>query len=429
MHRSDQPQPDVTSFAESLFALLPRTDQRRWAEVYLRGLLSVRGRKTLRRLAETVPGSHAASQCLQQFISVSPWDWTHVRRELTRTVSAAQPATAWTIGTAVIPKRGAHSVGVHRRFIPNAGRTVNCQVALGLFLSGEQDDFPVDWELLLNDAWRSDGDRLRRARIPEGSASRPEWAQVLDLVDRRPAGPAGCPAHEAPLIVDLQHMQGADRLLAGLAHRGTDVLARITPGQVLVPAAAPPYRARTAITAGALLQSGPGRHRLPTLASVTVRLPGGDLAYRLWAHRPSADPRAVRFHLTSLCGAGTDRVVSLLRHRARTDAVMTALGDGFGMLDFAGRSFPGWHHHMTMTSAAYAYSRLASAAGPAAGGHTPVGQIPGVQVSGGGPTAARAAAPHRPGGRATQPAGGGAVHAGRQRGSRPAHAVAAGAAG
>ncbi|MFD3939112.1 hypothetical protein ACFWSF_09295 [Streptomyces sp. NPDC058611] len=100
------------------------------------------------------------------------------------------------------------------------------------------------------------------------------------------------------------------------------------------------------------------------------------------------------------------------------------------MLDFAGRSFLGWHHHMTMTSAAYAYSRLASAPGPAAGGPTPAAQTSGEQVSGGrtggGRTTARAVPPQRSGARATQPTGA-TVRTGRQRGSRPAHAATAGA--
>ncbi|MCP3820229.1 transposase [Streptomyces sp. A3M-1-3] len=402
VHRSHRQHPDVTGFAESLFALLPRTDQRRWAEVYLRGLLTVPGRKTLQRLAETVPGSRTASQCLQQFINASPWDWAPVRQELAVTVAAARPTTAWTIGTAVIPKRGEHSVGVHRRFVPKAGRTLNCQVGLGLFLSSEEDDIPVDWEIVLDEIWRADTNRLQRARVPEDVAVRPEWAQVLDLVDRRPGGQL---PHEAPVIADLQSVESADRLLAGLAHRGMDVLAQVPPGQILVPTSASPNRGASALTAEALLPSGPAQHRLPALTSLPVRLPRRDGAYRLWAHRPSPDPRAVRFYLTSLAEAGADRIVSLLRHQVRTRAVMEAMGDSFGMLDFAGRSFFGWHHHMTMTSAAYAYSRLS---------------LSGRQ------TAARVTPPQRVSACPPLPAGGTAVHAGRRRSPRLSQATTSG---
>ncbi|MFF4588399.1 IS701 family transposase [Streptomyces sp. NPDC001388] len=359
--RSLWPRSDITAFAQHLFALLPRTDQRQWAEAYLRGLLTVSGRKSLQRLASAVPDSPTASQCLQQFINASPWDWVPVRRELARTVAAAGPVTALTLGMAVIPKRGEHSVGVHRRFVTSAGRTLSCQVGLGLFLSDEECSVPVDWELVLDQGWRDDADRLRRARVPDDAARRPEWAQVLDLVDRRVAGPL---PSRTPIVADLHDLHGMDRLPAALTERGLDYLLRLPPGRLLVPAAGTPVRPVPARGTEALFPSGPARHRPLSLASVPVRVAGTDVAHRLWFHRPTADRRAVHHYLTSMADAGADRIASLLRHAERTRAAVTALGDSFGMLQFAGRSFPGWHHHMTMTSAAYAYSRLTGGSGP-----------------------------------------------------------------
>ncbi|MEY9848528.1 IS701 family transposase [Streptacidiphilus sp. MAP5-3] len=359
-HRSHRSRPDVTAFAENLFAVLPRTDQRKWAEVYLRGLLTVSGRKSLRQLALAVPGSPTASQCLQQFINASPWDWAPVRRELARTVAAAQPPDAWTIDAAVIPKRGEHSVGVHRRYVPEAGRALNCQVGLGLFLSNEESSIPVDWELFLHESWRTDADRLQRARIPDEVSGRSELAQVLDLLDRRPVESA---SPTTPLVADLCELACADRLPAELAGRGVDYVVRVPSTQLLAAVTAPgrPAAARAAVD---LLPARPARRGVPMLVSVPVRLPGSELPHRLWAHEPrtpgmpETQPHARRYYLTSLAEAGADRIISLLRHLERTRAAMTVLGDGFGMRDFAGRSFLGWHHHMTMTSAAYAYSRM-----------------------------------------------------------------------
>jgi SRSO17 transposase len=37
---------------------------------------------------------------------------------------------------------------------------------------------------------------------------------------------------------------------------------------------------------------------------------------------------------------------------------VAAMGEHHGIQDFEGRSFPGWHRHMTLVSAAYAYQRL-----------------------------------------------------------------------
>ncbi|MEV4442291.1 transposase, partial [Streptomyces sp. NPDC049577] len=62
-----------------LFASLPRSDQRRRGEAYVRGLLGAQGRKSIRNIAALI-GGQAAEQSLHHFISSSTWDWSPVRR-------------------------------------------------------------------------------------------------------------------------------------------------------------------------------------------------------------------------------------------------------------------------------------------------------------------------------------------------------------
>ncbi|MGW7595457.1 transposase, partial [Streptomyces rubiginosohelvolus] len=57
-------QASLPAFARGLFDHLPRADQRRWAHIYLEGLLNTPGKKSVRRIAETVSGSPTASQSL-----------------------------------------------------------------------------------------------------------------------------------------------------------------------------------------------------------------------------------------------------------------------------------------------------------------------------------------------------------------------------
>jgi hypothetical protein len=82
--------------------------------------------------------------------------------------------------------------------------------------------------------------------------------------------------------------------------------------------------------------------------------------YRLLvAECPAADGRRWRdYWLTSLVGSPVGDILSLTRHSACAEAVAKVLADDFGLNDFEGRSFPGWHHHMTLVGAAYAYTRL-----------------------------------------------------------------------
>src|SRR5262245_62634717 len=89
----------LTAFAQDIFASIPRKDQRRWGQTYLRGLLLDGKRKSIEpiatRLARGDPqaDADALEQALQQFVNQSPWDPDPVRRRLAERMTAAiQPA-------------------------------------------------------------------------------------------------------------------------------------------------------------------------------------------------------------------------------------------------------------------------------------------------------------------------------------------------
>lgn len=138
----------IDALISLLFESLPRRDQRNWARAYLNGLVRTRGKKTIRNIAGT--GASSVEQSLQQFISKSPWDWTPVRRSLAQHLErTAQRPLAWVVQPMVIEKAGDQSVGVGRQFVPQLGRTVNCQQAGGIWLTSSDAGFPVDWTLTL----------------------------------------------------------------------------------------------------------------------------------------------------------------------------------------------------------------------------------------------------------------------------------------
>src|SRR5215212_10173662 len=60
----------LVAFAEAVFEPLARADQRRWGEVYLRGLMLDGKRKSIQPMAERLPDGN--EQALQQFVSQSP---------------------------------------------------------------------------------------------------------------------------------------------------------------------------------------------------------------------------------------------------------------------------------------------------------------------------------------------------------------------
>lgn len=201
-----------------LFAHLPRADQRRWAEVYVKGLLATPGKKSLRRMAASVTPSPTASQSLQQFVNVSPWEWRPVRAELTRWVAGHTPVRAWTVAPVVIPKRGSLAAGVHRRFVPGLGRTVNCQLALGAFLTSGLGDVSVDWQLYLPREWTADSRLREQARIPGSTGYTDAAGLCLALLDRL----ARTTTRRAPVVIDPEGHLDAEALVGGLEARGHD---------------------------------------------------------------------------------------------------------------------------------------------------------------------------------------------------------------
>ncbi|MFF4604399.1 IS701 family transposase [Streptomyces sp. NPDC001339] len=377
----------LASFTEEILGYLPRADQRRWAHAYVNGLLSTPGKKTVRRLAASVSSSPTACQSLYQLINVSPWDWRPARRNLTQWVLRRATPRAWTVGLAVLPKRGDRSVGVHRRFDPASGRTLNCQIGVGIFMDTDAGPTPLGWRLLLPDDWADDHVLRARARIPECNIGHfPLSAQVLDLVrtvHRKVT------ANPLPVVADLTGCPEVSSLLHGLSRCGADFAVAVPPTLPVLPGG--PLHAQgpgpaAGIRAGAPLpvkrllglgESGgtaagaAGRPRQPPLHSAPVRLPDAKGAqataapprtYRAFLERVPAGCPEEPVWVTNMVHERAQALLALTGLHHRASATVRTLQEEFGLRDFEGRSYPGWHHHMTLVSAAYGYSLLAARA-------------------------------------------------------------------
>jgi SRSO17 transposase len=79
---------DLEDFAAEMFEPFARADQRRWGAVYLRGLLTDGGRKSVEPMAARL-GEDGNRQALAHFITSSPWDPAHVRARLAWKMQAA----------------------------------------------------------------------------------------------------------------------------------------------------------------------------------------------------------------------------------------------------------------------------------------------------------------------------------------------------
>ncbi|MGW3995016.1 IS701 family transposase [Amycolatopsis sp. NPDC004772] len=384
---------DLSAFCQELFASFARSDQRRWGEVYVRGLYSLPGRKTIRRISDHVVGWRA-DQSLQQFVNQSPWHWAPVRGALARAVAGTLRPRALVIAEAVFPKNGASSVGVAKQFAPSCQRVLNCQLGLAVFLACDEGCVPVDWRLQLPREWDEDSVRRTRSRVPPGERHRPRWAHVMEMLDEMLDG-WDLPA--LPVLVDARHERHVEALLRGLERRGLHYVVQVsedTPVAGAVPAAA--LGAAQPRTAGELVRQARRLGRmtmnwretahgqatisqfvLAPLAFAGRTAPAPARLHRgtrqLLAERVSGRAQPDLIHLTNITQARMPDLVHLVRRHRGVAEGLARLHDESGLADFEGRSFRGWHHHVTLASVAHAYRVLQENADVPEAGRTAAG--------------------------------------------------------
>jgi len=375
--RAASPEELLTQLCGSIFTSLGRRDQRLRAEQYVRGLLTARGRKTLRNIAEQI-GGEPVRQSVHHFISGSSWDWTEVRRALALTAERLLQPQAWVVRPTVIPRAGEHSVGVEEQFVPHLGQAVTGQQAFGAWLASAGAAVPGNWRLVLSRSWLEDPERRSRAGVPEGIGADPLEACAADVVL---TALTDWGVRPRPVVLDSEGLDPGE-CLRHFDRAGVPVTVRIgTRTRLRIDCKALRGYNDEEIPAGRLVASmkrmrrpvewqdewGRQVHR-NVAAVIPVVLPGvcepGRSTERpllLIAHWPVRERRHARLWLTS---ASHLPVATLLALTDLTDVVArdsAAISENVGMRDFGGRSFQGWHRHVTMASVAHLVAVAAGA--------------------------------------------------------------------
>ncbi len=388
----------LIAFAEDLFQSIPRKDQRRWGQRYLRGLLLDGKRKSVQpmaaRLARGAPqaDADALEQALQQFVNQSPWDPVPVRRRLAERMTAAIGPAAWVIDDTGFPKFGRHSVGVAPQYCGALGKVANCQVGVSVHAVTDQASCPLDWRLFLPKEWDADVERRRKAHVPDGERHRPKWQLALELLDELAAWDLTPPV----VLADAAYGEvGCFRL--GLEQRELAYVAQV-PGKLsaypqdVVPELTayagrgrppvPRYRKRRswlrqlvlaagepAATTVAWREGADGEQLTSPVVALRVRpagirlrraTRGGQLPVRwLVAEWPDSEPEPIKYWLASLPETTPlEQLVGLAKLRWRVEHDYRELKDALGLDHFEGRSWQGWHHHVTLVSVAHAFVTL-----------------------------------------------------------------------
>jgi SRSO17 transposase len=384
----------LEEFAAEMFAPLVRRDQRDKGATYVRGLLLDGRRKSMQPMAERLGVDH---QGLQQFVSSSTWAVEEVRERLARRAVEVIAPQAWVVDDTGFPKVGTASPGVARRYSGTLGKVGNCQVGVSISAVTDAASCPLDWRLFLPERWDDAGvagpeaaaaarARRERAGIPAGVRHREKWRLALDMIDEL----AGWGLAPPVVVADAGYGDIAE-FRDGLSARGRawvvqvqgvlsahaeDAVPAVVPTSGRGRPSRPRYRTKPValrehvLAAGrAAVQQvtwrqgsrGPMRSHFVVLRvrpaghhQAARRAADGSLpAVWLLAEWPPEAAEPTDYWLSSLpADIPLAELVRLAKIRWRIEHDYRELKTALGLDHFEGRTFAGWHRHVTLVTAA-----------------------------------------------------------------------------
>ena len=370
----------LETYLEDIGDLLRDKRRRASFATYALGLLAEGERKSVEPIAARVSGSakhtDAVHQRLLHLLADSRWDDHAVRRSATqyalKFMAADEPVEAAVIDDTGFLKQGTHSVGVQRQYTGSAGKITNCQLGVSLSLITRSDQLPIDFELYLPTCWTEDPARRAEARIPDDVVFKTKPELAIDMLTR---------AHAAGLPLGV--------VLADSAY-GTSGNFRLALHRLGVPYSVGVSSTTTVYEVGGVVNRGGQAISVRDLA-FKLRKKGkferfswregtrgelsADFAMRRvtpcaeqgrelderppvwllveWRHD---EPEPANYFFCSLpAEASLEAVVRITMQRWRTERAYQDLKGELGLDHFEGRLFRGWHHHISVVLACYAF--------------------------------------------------------------------------
>ena len=396
----------LVGFTAQMLDVLPRCDQRAKGELYVRGLLTDGPRKSMQPMAERLGVDH---QQLQQFITSSTWDYERVRANVARWAVEAIDPDAYVVDDTGFAKDGSASPCVARQYSGTLGKTGNCQIGVSVQVVTDTASVATNWRLFCPASWddttiadpaRAQAVRARRdrARIPDEVRHREKWRLALDMIDQMREQ---WQLPDRPVVADSGYGD-ATLFRLGLAERGLSYVVQVDPTATAHPADVvpitasytgrgrppkPAYPDPPATFKHLVVIAGRGGVRQVTWRRGTratadnrqAKLRSHFLAIRIrpanrdipraadgslpeqWliAEWPPDQPEPVKYWLSNLpARTPLKTLVRLAKIRWRIEHDYRELKTGLGVDHFEGRSFVGWHRHVTLTVLAQAFCTL-----------------------------------------------------------------------
>lgn len=375
---------ELDGWLEPFLAVMGHPKRRRWAPVYVRGLIGPGERKSVQPMAAHL-GLSGHDQ-LHHFVTSPTWEDAPLRRLLVEKAEAlvGGPDAVLVIDDTALPKQGRLSVGVARQYCGCLGKRANCQVLVSLTLARNEVPVPIGLGLFLPELWAADAERCAEAGVPEEHRRvQAKTALALAEIDRvRAAG-----ARFGRVVADAGYgMSVAFR--QGLSDRGLVWAAGIAKVQNVYPAGVEllwptagtgrprkhpvpsegPVAAEQALAGAAwrriAWRRGTKGRLAAEFAALRVRpadgarlrngrhLPG-DEVWLVGEHRSSGERK---YYLANLpADAMLETLAATIKSRWVCEQAHQQLKEELGLDHFEGRSWTGLHRHALMSMIAFAF--------------------------------------------------------------------------
>ena len=384
----------IVDFMSEISPLFGNVQRRPWAEAYIRGLCLDGERKSIQPLADRLKKIDGAEkdycQGLQQFISASPWDDGLIRKGLRTVVQKRHGRRGiFSVDDTGFVKQGRHSVGVARQYSGTLGKIGNCQIATSVEANFEGSSYCFDIQLYLPECWTEDRKRCQKAGVPDDINFLPKWEIALEMIRRlREEGFEGailadsaygsvgafreelardgwtyCVGIDSSIVViDGKEQMGKPRRYEGIGRPPTRP-ERVRLGLV------PRYSVKQLAHKWrndfrqVTWRTGTKKKLCSRFAAWRVR-PAPLLSKRktpkaecwLVVEWPEDSTDPTRYFLSNMPpNCSVRSLVKLAKSRWTVEQNYREMKDELGLDHFEGRTWRGFHHHVTMVMLAYAF--------------------------------------------------------------------------
>ena len=341
---------------------------------YCAGLLATEGRRNAEMMAVVTKPAHVSAQHQKLLHVVANSTWSDepmlakVRELVVPKMTRRGPIEAWIIDDTSFPKQGRHSVGVHHQYCGQLGKQANCQVTVTLSIANHHASLPIAYRLYLPRAWIDDPPRREQAHVP--AAIRFKTKPQIALEQLRAALLAGV----APGVVLMDAGYGNNSIMRrAITALGLSYVAAIMSTVKVRPVCEDdPKPPRVSVEALALSlpkrswrtvtwREGTNKKLRSRFARVRVRAAPirGEARFAeetLLIEWPKDEAAPTKFWLATVDRNMSFRgLVDLAKLRWRIERDYHDLKQEIGLGHYEGRGWRGFHHHGTLSIAAYGF--------------------------------------------------------------------------